>query len=288
MKKLLAIAVATAITVPMMGTAQAASHGKSGIQMGGQMRFETGATTGANDSTIESKTGKNFLTFGGANPLNRTGAMGTYALKLRFDADSDGTANHGADAITGNIGIKAGPHWLRVGSNTTPMDNTDGIVGFLPSDGGFGDGKSANSLDYTGSYGAVGVQAMYRPEGNDTDTSQVALKYAAGPFAAGVALAQGGTITGGKTRLALAYTPGRYKLGASYDKNQAGDKGTAFGGAVTLGNLTLGASFGKTAGTKFNAEEVSYKLGSKTRVYVSSSKKDGSDRDTALGLEQKF
>lgn len=306
MKKLLAIAVVAAMTVPAMAA--------PGI--GGQIRLET-SLSGA-DKTINNKGGKSFITMGGATPIGGNGVMGTYGAKLRFNPNA--TSPAGFDQpLTGNIGIKAGSHWVRFGANATPMDRIDDIVGFLPQDNTAGDGASTGSVDYNGAFGPVSLFANVRPHETSGRKSQIGLQYKAGPFTAGIASSPKATAsvtavpgsgfvfdpttggsTGGtpavaaasaesKTTIALAYAAANYALGVVSDKNADGAKSHSVGGKYTMGKTTLSASFGKNfADVKTNGLGVSYAVGSKTRAYLSSTSVGSGSRSNSIGLEQKF
>ncbi|MCF6189998.1 MAG: porin [Cocleimonas sp.] len=271
MKKLLAIAVATAFTAaPMVATADTQAYGSV------RYLLELGGTKALGDygSRIGLK---------GSNAINNGLSM-THKIELGVDP----AANTTLENRSSYIGIKGGFGEVRIGSDWTPIDNVGDISDVLQN-GNIGDvdGDRLTSIKYLGKFGPVGVLASVVPKGNQANTkAQLGLTYTAGPIAAGVGF---GSNVGDNTAMAsLAYSGANYKVGFSHADDGSDDARNALMGSYSFGNAWVAAQYDKKGDDKNKHIDLGYKLGKGTKTFLQIKKSNDDKTTKHLGLRHDF
>jgi len=282
MKKLLAIAVAAAITVPMAAMAETTVYGKAHIAIG-KTKDVSGMFVESNSSRIGIR---------GSNALDN-GLAATH--KLEFDVDGLMDNKDGGDAAPFKardawVGLKGGFGEFRIGRQTTPYSIVDDAAAFTTrNDHGLHTFQRVpNALAYINKFGHVGVALAYvaagqAEGGSGTDSvTNLLVNYSNGPLYAGVAMQDVPTGMGsnndystaktGKTgsKIALAYKGANYGVGVNFEKLAgSGDKVTTVAGKYSFGKAYLAAQYGKNkdADVKQKTIELGYGLGKGTKVY---------------------
>ena len=270
MKKLLAIAVAIAITAPMAAMADTTAYGSV------RYKLELGGTKALADygSRIGLK---------GSNGIDNGLSM-THKIELGVTP----LDNSGVKQRSSYIGIKGGFGEVRFGSDWSPIDNIgDGADVLQNGNIGSADGDRKNSIKYLGKFGGVGVLASIIPKGNQAGTkAQLGLLYKAGPIYAGVGF--GSNEGDDSNMLTLAYSGANYKLGFSRADN--GDKAqNAIMGKYSFGKAWVAAQYDKVKdGPKMAHLDLGYGLGKGTKVFLELKKASGGDTTKHIGLRHDF
>lgn len=210
MKKLLVIAVATALIAPAVAMADTTLYGKLHATVG---TLDTGADTDA-DVVVESNTSR----FGikGSTELDN-GLAATYGLEYGLDLDGDGTnagttttplANSNPSTLTTRnqfVGLKGGFGEVRVGKHDTPAKlATAGLDAFADNNQAemfriiaADSHRVNNAVAYINKFGPVGFAVAHSTDvlGEDTDNAGAAannpantamVNYSNGPIYAGL------------------------------------------------------------------------------------------------------
>jgi len=270
MKKLLAIAVAAAITVPMAAMADTTVYGKGHMSIG-KTKDVPGMFVESHSSRIGLK---------GSNALDN-GLTATHQFEIGYNfTDEEGSLT----ARNSWIGLKGGFGEFRVGRQTTPYSIVDDAAAFTTrNDHGLHTfTRAPNALAYINKFGAVGFAAAVvankadgafpgKPADHIGNIGNILVNYSAGPFYAGVAF-QDMPKAAGKdgTKVAVAYKGANYGVGLNYEKLPgSGDKVTTVAGKYSFGKAYLAAQYGKNKDTKVKQKtiELGYGLGKGTKVY---------------------
>ncbi len=295
MKKLLAIAVAAAITIPMTAMAETKASGSARMLLD----LESPATLGNNSSHFR-LTGSNGLD----NGLSLT-------HKFEFGADPTNIAG-GVSNRSSFVGLKSGFGEVRVGSDWTPMDKVDDGAGVLVNGSGTlqpTDGNRKGTIQYIGKFGGAGVMAMVRPKGNYTTTTtttdettgavtttttesgtkaQLGLTYKAGPIYAGLGVGSNAGDADGTMDLALAYSGANYKVGYVYGNDGGDDKSNSVRGKYSVGKAWIAGMLTKKGDDDHKALDLGYGIGKGAKVYLQFKKTNDDDASKAIGLQQDF
>lgn len=308
MKKLLAIAVAAALTAPA-AMAETTLYGKLHATAG-QVKTTTvdskGVSTTEKDNGVESHNSR--IGVKGSTELDN-GLSATYGLEYALDLDGEGKSGTSLTSRNTFVGVKGGFGEVRVGKHDTPAKlATAGLDAFAD---GYADMSNIIAADgqrvenvvaYIGKFGPVGVAAAHStgvgvadlatdvvtPTASTTDANSLLVNYSNGPIYAGL----------GHT--AISKTSKSTNLGVGY-KAEAGhfanvvveqvdkfdskkdDTNMYVAGGYKVGAATLKAAYGESkrdeagndaAGKLTSAKEkqtsigVDYSLGKKTSTYL--------------------
>ncbi len=281
MKKLLAIAVAAAITAPMAASADTKLYGKGHLTVG--------KTSDIDGLFVENESSRIGLK--GSNALDN-GLTATHQFELGYNlVDEEGNIS----ARNSWIGLKGGFGEARVGRQTTPYSVVDDAAAFTTrNDHGLHTfTRTPNALAYINKFGNIGfaaaaVMAGEAEGGKDSDIiSNVLVNYSAGPLYAGFAFqgmpddAAGNSQEAG-TKLALAYKGANYGVGlateklpgaergnSTWKKAMGGDLVNTVAGKYSFGKAYVAGQYGKNNDAELEQKtlEVGYKLGKGTKTY---------------------
>ncbi|HIQ15366.1 MAG TPA: porin [Leucothrix sp.] len=287
MKKLLAIAVAAAITVPMVAMADTTVYGKGHMSIG--------KTEDISGMFVESHSSRIGLK--GSNALDN-GLTATHQFELGYNLiDEEGTIS----ARNSWIGLKGGFGEFRIGRQTTPYSIVDDAAAFTTrNDHALHTfDRIPNALAYINKFGSVGFALAYVAageaeggSGSDSITNLL-VNYSAGPLYAGVALQDVPTGDTG-TKFALAYKGANYGVGYAFEKHPgSGVKSNTIAGKYSFGKAYLAAQYGKNSGgtpedeTKQKTFELGYSLGKGTKTYYEW-EDIGGKKSNRVGLSHSF
>jgi len=264
MKKLLAIAVAAAITVPMAAMADTTVYGKG--------HMSVGKTSGVSGMFVESHSSRIGLK--GSNALDN-GLTATHQFEIGYNfIDEEGTLS----ARNSWIGLKGGFGEFRIGRQTTPYSVVDDAAAFTTrNDHALHTfARVPNALAYINRFGSVGVALAYVAAGeaeggaNSDSVTNILVNYTAGPLYAGVAMED---VPAGDTgtKVALAYKGANYGIGYAYEKHSGtGIKSNTIAGKYSFGKAYVAGQYGKNSNgdtTKQKTVEIGYGLGKGTKTY---------------------
>ena len=197
MKKLLAIAVAAALTAPA-AMAETTLYGKLHATAG-QVK-----TNGVKDNGVESHNSR--IGVKGSTELDN-GLSATYGLEYALDLDGEGKSGTSLTSRNTFVGVKGGFGEVRVGKHDTPAKlATAGLDAFAD---GYADMSNIIAVDgqrvenvvaYIGKFGPVGVAAAHStgvgvadlatdvvtPTASTTDANSLLVNYSNGPIYAGL------------------------------------------------------------------------------------------------------
>ncbi|WML91787.1 porin [Thiothrix lacustris] len=328
MKKLLVIAVATALIAPAVAMADTTLYGKLHATVG---TLDTGADTDA-DVVVESNTSR----FGikGSTELDN-GLAATYGLEMGVDIDGDAASN--LSSRNQFVGLKGGFGEVRVGKHDTPAKlATSGLDAFADNNQAemfriiAADGHRVNNaVAYINKFGPVGFAVAHSTDvlGEDTANAGAAannpantamVNYSNGPIYAGLGYTAVDNV-GTDINLGLGY---KHEAGhfanfvyetvegdgvgaaevAGFPGGVSTDTNMYVAGGFKTGAATLKAGYGSsdrdTGGEETNTTVgVDYALGKKTSTYLMWNERenethavDGTDKITAtqVGLVTEF
>ena len=290
MKKLLAIAVAAAITVPMAASADTKVYGKGHVSLS-STKVGSAAASKWNVKSHASRIGLK-----GSNALDN-GLSATHKFEMGVniaDESNCTTAAPVAPATTGVkscngglsdrdawVGLKGGFGEVRIGRHTVPSDIMDDAADFTTHGAGLnGSGRANNALAYIGKFGNVGFAAARVQDGSGEPTHDLMANYKAGPLYAGVGV---NAPDGGKAgvKVGVAYKGANYGVGvvagkntlskADKDAGASADTFTTVSGKYSFGKAWVGGQFSKEKDSKKlqHIAEAGYVLGKGTKVYGS-------------------
>ena len=268
MKKLLAIAVAAAITLPMTAMADTKVYGKGHVSVGKQNSVD-GLFVQSHSSRIGLK---------GSNALDG-GLTATHQFEIGYNFIDGSTLS----PRNSWVGLKGGFGEARIGRQTTPYSVVDDAAAFTTrNDHGLHTfTRTNNALAYINKFGNVGfaVAAVMAGEvegGKDSDMiSNVLVNYSAGPIYAGLAFqgmpddAAGNSVDAG-TKIALAYKGANYGVGLASEKLPgSGDAVNTIAGKYSFGKAYFAGQFGKNKDAELEQKtiEIGYGLGKGTKTY---------------------
>jgi len=295
MKKLLAIAVAAAITVPMAATADTKVYGKAHVSL------SSTKVGSASASKWNVKSHASRIGLKGSNALDN-GLTATHKFEMGINIADESkctttkevpatggkpaipakkTCNGGLSDRDAWVGLKGGFGEVRIGRHTIPSDLMDDGADFTTHGAGLNPGGRANNaLAYIGKFGNVGVALARVQDGSGEPTHDGFVNYSAGPLYAGVGF---NAPKGGKAgpKVALAYKGANYGVGLvagkttlSKEQKDAGAKADTFttlSGKYSFGKAWVGGQFSKKKDSKEleHIAEAGYVLGKGTSVYGS-------------------
>jgi predicted porin len=281
-KSLIALAVAGALTAPMVAQADATLYGS--------MRL---LVVDADGSDLDVQDGTSRIGIKGDVDLGIDGVKGIYNFETRLRADEGTFA--GNDARLSNIGVTGDfgtaligrmytPHWLWTSAVTDATWN-DAVIGVVNEIAL----RQPNTIAYispsmSGFQAAVAVVANGGTN-DDADIVNVAAKYAANGLHLGVSYMTvddgitAGTESADTIAVAASYTMDAFKVSARYqDEDDVGGTAgseretTQLGVAYTMGDTTLQARYTnediKTQDVDQWAIGVQQMLGSQGRVFL--------------------
>jgi len=247
-KKLIAVAVAAGLALPMVSAQAVEAAGKK-LEVYGKLHLAVQSNDDALDTTndnwqvnsIDSRLG-----FKGAIPLDG-GLTGTYKFELGVAAADEGTSTYdtvGGDEVTVKeksgitrrnmyLGLKGGFGEVRLGRHDSPLKMAQGkfdqfgdTVGDLKFAGDEdGENRNDSSITYLGKFDKFAVNIQLVPgEGNGTtsgqgisDTTSIAVSYKDGPLYVAVANdsydSTGGAAEDSLTRIVATYKMGDMQFG---------------------------------------------------------------------------
>lgn len=328
MKKLLVIAVATALIAPAVAMADTTLYGKLHATVG---TLDTGADTDA-DVVVESNTSR----FGikGSTELDN-GLAATYGLEMGVDIDGDAASN--LSSRNQFVGLKGGFGEVRVGKHDTPAKlATAGLDAFADNNQAemfriiaADSHRVNNAVAYINKFGPVGFAVAHSTDvlGEDTDNAGAAannpantamVNYSNGPIYAGLGYTAVDNV-GTDVNVGLGY---KHEAGhfanvvyeqvegdgvgapavAGFPGGVSTDTNIYVAGGFKTGAATLKAGYGSsdrdTGGEETNTTVgVDYALGKKTSTYLLWNEReneahavDGTDKITAtqIGLVTEF
>lgn len=299
MKKLLVIAVATALIAPAAAMADTTLYGKLHATVG---TIDTGAAADP-DMVVENNNSR----FGikGSTELD-AGLSATYGLEMAVDIDGDAASN--LSSRNQFVGVKGGFGEVRVGKHDTPAklstvgldafaDNNEAEMGrIIAAD----THRVNNAVAYINKFGPVGFAYAHSTDvlGEDTDNAAAALNNAAdtamvnysnGPIYAGLGYTAVENV-GTDVNLGVSYKheaghfanvvyetvegdgPGA-PAAANFPGGASTDTNVYVAGGFKTGAATLKAAYGSsdrdTGGEETNTTVgVDYSLGKKTSTYL--------------------
>lgn len=311
MKKMLAIAVAAALTAPAAVMADTTLYGKLATSVGSVEK-------NGGDSEVAIENHASRVGVKGSTPLDN-GLQATYTLEFGVTPDGDG-----ADAISRRnqwVGLKGGFGEVRAGTHDTPNKLSSAAIDNFPdtyADSSLivTDRRAPNALAYINKFGPVTAAVAHVTEvGDDADgvdgASANSLLLGYGSTKEGVYAALGyedvedaQTITKVSGQYAF---PAGHKVNVVYEQQDNEDAGGAnqttaiVGGGVKMGNAMLKAQVAQTdiddtdEDIDYQTVGVDYKLGKKTDVYFLYHNKDvdnatdvGDMQATAVGIRHVF
>ncbi|WP_028488362.1 porin [Thiothrix lacustris] len=327
MKKLLVIAVATALIAPAVAMADTTLYGKLHATVG---TLDTGADTDA-DVVVENNTSR----FGikGSTELDN-GLAATYGLEMSVDIDGDGTNLGSRNQF---VGLKGGFGEVRVGKHDTPAKlATSGLDAFADNNQAemseiiaADKHRVNNAVAYINKFGPVGFAVAHSTDvlGDDTvNTAGTALNnpantamvnYSNGPIYAGLGYTAVDNV-GTDINLGLGYKheaghfanfvyetvegDGAAAETAGFPAGTATDTNMYVAGGFKTGAATLKAGYGSsdrdTGGEETNTTVgVDYALGKKTSTYLMWNERENPKHDinvtdkitaTQVGLVTEF
>lgn len=292
-KSLIALAVAGALTAPMVAQADATLYGS--------MRVIVSDTDGQD---IDVQDGVSRIGIKGDVDLGIDGVKGIYNFETRLRSDDGTFAGSGAgNARLSNIGITGdfgtalagkmyAPHWLWTSAVTDASWN-NALIGTVRED----ILRPANTLAYispnmSGFQAALAIVADAATGTDDIDITNVAVKYAANGLHLGLSFVDDASTTDNdELGVAASYTMDAFKFVARYqnEDNTAANVDTKtkqVGVAYTMGATTLQARFTNTdvdngADADQWAVGVQQMLGSQGRVFL-----EYADADTGFAGAQ--
>ena len=234
-KKLIAVAVAAGLTLPMV-SAHAVDVADKKLEVYGKLHLAVQSNDDALDTTndnwqmnsIDSRLG-----FKGAIPLDG-GLSGTYKYELGVAvADGDSTNKSGIIRRNMYLGLKGGFGEIRLGRHDSPLKMAQGkfdqfgdTVGDLKFAGDEdGENRNDSSITYLGKFDKLAVNLQFIPgEGDGTtagqgiaDTTSIAVSYTDGPLYVAVANdsydSTGGGAEDSLTRIVATYKMGNMQFG---------------------------------------------------------------------------
>ena len=299
MKKLLVIAVATALIAPAVAMADTTLYGKLHATVG---TLDTGADTDA-DVVVESNTSR----FGikGSTELDN-GLAATYGLEMGVDIDGDAASN--LSSRNQFVGLKGGFGEVRVGKHDTPAKlATAGLDAFADNNQAemyriiaADSHRVNNAVAYINKFGPVGFAVAHSTDvlGEDTDNAGAAannpantamVNYSNGPIYAGLGYTAVDNV-GTDVNVGLGY---KHEAGhfanvvyeqvegdgvgapavAGFPGGVSTDTNIYVAGGSKTGAATLKAGYGTsdrdTGGEETNTTVgVDYALGKKTSTYL--------------------
>ncbi|MGB3919246.1 MAG: porin [Thiothrix litoralis] len=299
MKKLLVIAVATALIAPAVAMADTTLYGKLHATVG---TLDTGADTDA-DVVVESNTSR----FGikGSTELDN-GLAATYGLEMGVDIDGDAASN--LSSRNQFVGLKGGFGEVRVGKHDTPAKlATAGLDAFADNNQAemyriiaADSHRVNNAVAYINKFGPVGFAVAHSTDvlGEDTDNAGAAannpantamVNYSNGPIYAGLGYTAVDNV-GTDVNVGLGY---KHEAGhfanvvyeqvegdgvgapavAGFPGGVSTDTNIYVAGGFKTGAATLKAGYGSsdrdTGGEETNTTVgVDYALGKKTSTYL--------------------
>lgn len=299
MKKLLVIAVATALIAPAAAMADTTLYGKLHATVGS---VDNGTTS---DTVIESHNSR----FGikGSTELDN-GLSATYGLEYGLDLDGDGTGTGGVNASTLTarntfVGVKGGFGEVRMGRHDTPAKlSTAGLDAFAD---GYADMSNIiatdshrvnNAVAYINKFGPVGFAVAHStaPISNDATASSTTAansimgNYSTGPIYAGLGYTKVDSVgttanlglgwkaeAGHFANLVVEQAKGDAAGAGAVGIPAAGAKDTNVyvAGGFKAGAATLKAGYGESKRDTADKEKqttvgVDYALGKKTSTYL--------------------
>ena len=322
MKKLLAIAVAAALTAPA-AMAETTLYGKLHVT-GGQVK-----TDGVKENVVESHNSR--IGVKGSTELDN-GLSATYGLEYGLNLDGD-DASKATDATSRSlsarntfVGVKGGFGEVRVGRHDTPAKlATAGLDAF-------GDGyadmsniiasdtqRIDNVVAYMGKFGPVGVAAAHSTDpgvadgdlNGGVDSNTMLVNYSNGPIYAGLGHTAMQSV-GKTTNLGLGYKAeaghfanlvveqakgtGAGVASMGIPANGQKDNNVYLAGGFKTGAATLKAGYGESKrkdGTGTLGKEkqttlgVDYSLGKKTTAYLLLNEDKNADHNDASTVADK-
>ena len=279
-KSLIALAVASALTVPMVAQADATLYGS--------MRVIVADTEGQD---LDVQDGVSRIGIKGDVDLGIDGVKGIYNFETRLRSDDGTFAGSGAgNARLSNIGITGdfgtalagkmyAPHWLWTTAVTDATWN-NALIGTIRED----ILRPNNTLAYispnmSGFQAAVALVVDAATGTDDVDITNVAVKYAANGLHVGLSFVDDASTTDNdELGFAASYTMDAFKVAYRYqdEENVTGTNDVEtnqLSGAYTMGATTLQARFTNIdnengADADQWALGVQHMLGSQGRVFV--------------------
>jgi predicted porin len=298
MKKLLVIAVATALIAPAAAMADTTLYGKLHATVG-NVETTTG-TVDTSETVVESHSSR--LGVKGSTELDN-GLSATYGLEYGIDLDGDAekanSTSRGLNARNTFVGLKGGFGEVRVGRHDTPAKlATAGLDAFADTYADMSniiaaDGHRVdNAVAYITKVGPVGLAAAHSTEtdlgvgtadgdrNGGTTANTVMANYSNGPIYAGLGYT---TLDTAPSEMTVTNLGLGYKAEAGHFANlvyETAESATGtedtnmyVAGGFKTGAATLKAGFGKGETDGAGEEEqttlgVDYSLGKKTSAYL--------------------
>jgi predicted porin len=227
-KKLLTVAVASALAAPVAAFADVTVYGSidTGIKQQSKVYTGVGLETGSK-LTVEPQ-GKKTNRWGlkGSEDLGG-GLMANFTLEGAYTSDATGDNLDGFNRKS-IVGLSSGGNSVDLGRNYTLLFSTQGIWDPMSHDyGGYAkyEGNTTQGVRYdnviTGNFrfGTGGVAVQYAPgeqagSGSNGSTTSVAGDFAFGPVTVGAAFATMKDATGGSADLKSTQIGAKYVMGA--------------------------------------------------------------------------
>ena len=309
-KSLIALAVAGALTAPMVAQADATLYGSLRLKVVAEEKKDLDVADNASRIGIK-----------GAVDTNIDGVKAIYHGEWKVNGAGASEADFGAGRLA-YVGLTGGFGTAAIGQQWTPeysfvtgvVDILDGnstaltvdlfrasnVISYVtPNMGGFQAALAvvANHTDDSTTFavnkdtGAVAVGAG--PDGEDADSYHVAAKYAMAGFTGGVSYISNETADDmNRTAVSVSYAADALYVAALYqDKEALDDNQYELAGSYSFGNTKLLANFAKEGDAKGYGIEVQQSLGKQARVFANylEENEDAGDGDTfSAGMRVDF
>ncbi len=264
-KSLIALAVAGALTAPMVAQADATLYGS--------LRLKAVA---ADNKDLDVADNSSRIGIKGSVDTNIDGVKAIYHGEWKVGNDDAATFGAGRLAyvgLTGGFGTAAiGQQWTPEYSFATgSVDILDGNSTALTVDLF----RAGNVISYVtpnmgGFQGALAVVADDNANGEDADSYHVAAKYAMAGFTGAVSyISDEATDDMNRTAVSVAYAADAlYVALLAQDKEANDDNSYELAGSYAFGNTKLIANFAKEGDAKGYGVEVQQSLGKQARVFA--------------------
>ena len=266
-KSLIALAVAGALTAPMVAQADATLYGSLRLKVVAEENKDLDVADNASRIGIK-----------GSVDTNIDGVKAIYRGEWKVNGNGANEANFGAGRLA-YVGLTGGFGTAAIGQQWTPEYSfATGVVDIL-------DGNStaltvdvfraSNVISYVtpnmgGFQGALAVVADgSTTNGEDADNYNLAAKYSVAGFTGAVSLMTDEATDNDRTSVSVSYAADALYVAALYqDKDALADNQYELAGSYAFGNTKLLANFAKEGDAKGYGIEVQQTLGKQVRAFA--------------------
>ncbi len=266
-KSLIALAVAGALTAPMVAQADATLYGSLRLKVVAEENKDLDVADNASRIGIK-----------GSVDTNIDGVKAIYRGEWKVNGNGANEANFGAGRLA-YVGLTGGFGTAAIGQQWTPeysfatgaVDILDGNSTALTVDVF----RASNVISYVtpnmgGFQGALAVVADgSTTNGEDADNYNLAAKYSVAGFTGAVSLMTDEATDNDRTSVSVSYAADALYVAALYqDKDALADNQYELAGSYAFGNTKLLANFAKEGDAKGYGIEVQQTLGKQVRAFA--------------------